>query len=63
LRFLFVLKIFIDIKRISYFLVKVILAVVVFLFLNYNRYIYYRVGLTIHYGHVFLYSFSIVFLL
>jgi len=39
------------------------LAVVVFLFLNYNSYIYYRVGLTINYGYVFIYSFSIVFLL
>lgn len=59
----FVIKIFIEIKSISYFLIKVMLAVVVFLFLNYNSYIYYRVGLTINYGHVFLYSFSIVFLL
>lgn len=39
------------------------LAVVVFLFLNYNRYIYYRVGLTINYGYVFLYSFRMVLLL
>jgi hypothetical protein len=59
----FVMKIFIEIKRIRYFLIKIILAVVVFLFLNYNRYIYYRVGLTINYGYVFLYSFSMVFLL
>lgn len=62
-RTLFVMKIFIEIKRISYFLIKVMLAVVVFLFLNYNRYIYYRVGLTINYGYVFIYSFSIVLLL
>ena len=39
------------------------LAVVVFLFLNYNRYVYYRVGLTINYGYVFIYSFAIVLLL
>jgi len=39
------------------------LAVVVFLFLNYNRYIYYSVGLTMNYGYVFLYAFSIVLLL
>lgn len=63
LRMLFVLKIFMEIKRISYFLIKIILAVVVFLFLNYNSYIYYRVGLTINYGYVFIYSFSIVLLL
>jgi len=59
----FVIKIFIEIKSIRYFLIKIILAVVVFLFLNYNSYIYYRVGLTINYGYVFLYSFSIVLLL
>lgn len=59
----FVLKIFIEIKRISYFLVKIILGVVLFLFLNYNRYIYYRVGLTINYGYVFIYAFSLVLVL
>ena len=61
--YLFVIKIFIEIKRISYFLVKLILAVVVFLFLNYNRYIYYRVGVSINYGYVFIYAFRIVVLL
>lgn len=39
------------------------LGVVIFLFLNYNSYMYCRVGLTIHYGYVFLYSFSLVLLL
>jgi F-type H+-transporting ATPase subunit a len=39
------------------------IAVVIFLFLNYNSYVYYRVGLTINYGYVFIYSFSMVFLL
>lgn len=39
------------------------LAIVIFLFLNYNSYIYYRVGLTINYGYVFIYAFSIVLLL
>lgn len=63
LRMYFVIKIFMEIKRIRYFLIKIILAVVVFLFLNYNSYIYYRVGLTINYGYVFIYSFSIVLLL
>lgn len=63
LNMLFVIKIFIEIKSISYFLIKVMLAVVIFLFLNYNSYIYYSVGLTINYGYVFLYSFRIVLLL
>jgi len=63
IRFLFVIKIFIEIKRIRYFLVKLILAVVVFLFLNYNRYVYYRVGLSMNYGYVFIYAFRIVLLL
>jgi len=59
----FVYNIFIEIKSITVFLVKFIRAVVVFLFLNYNRYIYYSVGITITYGYVFIYSISIVFLL
>lgn len=59
----FVIKIFMEIKRIRYFLVKLILGVVVFLFLNYNRYIYYSVGLTINYGYVFIYAFRLVLLL
>lgn len=59
----FVIKIFIEIKRIRVFLIKLILAVVVFLFLNYNRYIYYRVGLTIIYGYVFIYAIFLVFVL
>lgn len=59
----FVYNIFIEIKRISVYLVKFIRSVVVFLFLNYNSYIYYSVGLTITYGYVFIYSLSIVILL
>lgn len=59
----FVIKIFIEIKRIRYFLIKIILAVVIFLFLNYNSYIYYRVGLSINYGYVFIYALRIVLLL
>ncbi len=57
----FILVIFTEIRRISYFLVKLILAIIVFLFLNYNRYIYYRVGLTINYGYVFIYSIIFAF--
>ena len=60
---LFVLNIFIEIKSISYFLVKMILGVVLFLFLNYNSYIYYSVGITINYGYVFIYAFSLVLIL
>jgi len=60
---LFVMKIFIEIKRIRYFLIKLILGMVIFLFLNYNRYIYYSVGLRINYGYVFIYAFSLVVLL
>lgn len=63
INFLFVLKIFMEIKTVTYFLIKVILAVVVFLFLNYNRYVYYSVGLTIHYGYVAIYALAIVILL
>jgi len=57
-----VYKIFIDIKSISYFLIKVMLAMVVFLFFNYNSYIYYGVGVTINYGYVFIYALGIVLL-
>jgi len=63
IRMLFVLKIFIEIKSITYFLIKLILGVILFLFLNYNSYIYYRVGLTINYGYVFIYAFCLVLVL
>lgn len=59
----FVYKIFMEIKRIRVFLVKLIRGIVIFLFLNYNRYIYYRVGLRIHYGYVFLYALCLVIIL
>ena len=59
----FIFKIFIDIKRISVFLVKLIRGILLFLFLNYNRYIYYRVGLTINYGYVFIYALCLVVIL
>lgn len=63
IRIVFIYKIFIEIKRISYFLVKLMFGIVLFLVLNYNSYIYYRVGLTINYGYVFIYAFSLVLLL
>jgi hypothetical protein len=55
-----IIKIFMEIKRVSYFLVKVILGIVLFLFLNYNSYVYYRLGLRIMYGYVFIYAFLLV---
>jgi len=58
----FVINIFMEIKSIRYFLVKIIVGVVIFLFLNYNSYIYYGVGLTINYGYVFIYAFLLVFI-
>jgi len=59
----FIIKVFIEIKSISYFLIKLILAILLFFLLNYNRYIYYSVGLSIYYGYVFIYALCIVFLL
>ncbi len=59
----FIIKIFIEIKSISYFLIKLMLAILLFLLLNYNSYIYYSVGLRINYGYVFIYALCIVFLL
>jgi len=63
INFFFVIKIFIEIKSVSYFLVKIMLSVVLFLFLNYNSYIYYSVGISMNYGYVFIYALIIVFLL
>ena len=60
---LFIYKIFIEIKTIRVFLIKLISGMLIFLFFNYNRYIYYGIGVTITYGHVFLYAFSLVALL
>lgn len=63
MRFRFVYNIFIEIKRIRVFLIKVIAGMVIFLFVNYNRYIYYRVGLRMNYGYVFIYAVLLVFVL
>jgi hypothetical protein len=60
LNIVFVFNIFMEIKRVRVFLVKIISLLVVFLFLNYNRYIYYSVGLRIQYGYVFIYAFLLV---
>jgi len=63
INYLWVYQIFIEIKSISYFLVKIVLGIVLFLFFNYNSYIYYGVGVTINYGFVFIYAFALVFIL
>lgn len=63
IRMLFIYKIFMDIKRIRVFLIKLIVGMLIFLFFNYNRYIYYGVGVTINHGYVFLYAFLLVLLL
>lgn len=62
LHILFVYKIFIELKIINNFFLKLMAGFMVFLFLNYNRYIYYSVGLTMHYGYVFIYAISLVFM-
>lgn len=59
----FVYNIFIEIKRIRYFLIKLMAGIVLFLFLNYRRYVYYRVGLRMNYGYVFIYAFLLVMVL
>lgn len=63
LNYSFVFSIFIEIKFLSYFLVKIILIIIIFLFINYNRYLYFDVGLTMHYGRVFIYAFCLVLFL
>ena len=62
INFEFIYNIFIEIKIISIFFIKLIRGLLLFLFLNYNSYIYYSVGLTINYGYVFIYSFILVLL-
>lgn len=60
INFVFINNIFIEIKVISVFLIKLITGLVLFLLFNYNRYIYYRVGVRINYGYVFIYASSLV---
>lgn len=60
LNIMFLFNIFIELKFVCNFILKLIGGVVVFLFLNYLSYIYYRVGLRIHYGVIFLYAFFLV---
>lgn len=63
LSYYYIWKIFIEIKFIRYFLLKLIIAMIIFLLLNYNSYIYYRIGLTINYGYVFIYAILLVIIL
>ena len=63
INFNFIYKIFIEIKSVRTFIIKFISAIILFLLFNYNRYIYYGVGLTMHYGYVFIYAFVIILLL
>ena len=58
--FIFIYNIFIEIKLIRMFLIKLIRGLLVFLFLNYNSYIYFRVGVTINYGYVFVYALCLI---
>nr|YP_003331187.1 ATP synthase F0 subunit 6 [Rotaria rotatoria]ACT21456.1 ATP synthase F0 subunit 6 [Rotaria rotatoria] len=62
LNMVFIFKIFMDIKSVSVFLIKMMSLLVVFLFVNYNSYIYYSVGLSMQYGYVFIYAFLLVFM-
>lgn len=60
INFTFIYSIFIEIKIIRLFLIKLIGALVLFLILNYNSYIYFRVGITINYGYIFIYTVCLV---
>ncbi len=57
-----IFSLFTDIKIVSFFVVKLIACLVVFLVLNYLSYIYYSLGLTIIYGYVLFYALALVFL-
>jgi len=63
INYYFIYQIFIEIKTISYYLVKIKRGILLFLFFNYNSYIYYGVGITINYGYVFIYALALVILL
>ena len=56
----FINNIFIEIKIIRVFLIKLMRGLVLFLLFNYNSYIYFRVGISINYGYVFIYAFCLV---
>lgn len=56
----FIFNIFSEIKINVYFLLKLIRIIIVFLFLNYLSYVYRRLGLTMGYGVVLLFSLRLV---
>lgn len=58
--FVFIYNIFVEIKLIRVFLLKLIIGLMLFLIFNYNSYVYFRVGIRIHYGYVFIYAFMLV---
>ena len=60
INFEFIYSIFIEIKVISVFIIKLIIRLVLFLAFNYNRYIYYSVGIRMNYGYVFIYAFRLI---
>jgi len=60
LNVVFIYKIFIEIKVISGFFIKMTLGIVIFLIFNYNSYIYYSLGVRIRYGVVFSYALGLV---
>lgn len=60
INFSFVYNIFIEIKIIRVFLVKLIIGLMLFLIFNYNSYVYFSVGVSINYGYVFIYSLILV---
>lgn len=55
-----IFDIFMEIKLVSFFFIKLIRVMILFLFVNYLRYIYYRVGLRIKYGEVLMYALLLV---
>lgn len=49
-----VYRVFLELKLVTYWVLKIIAGFIVFLLLNYNRYLYFRVGLTMYYGEVLI---------
>ena len=60
INFEFIYNIFMEIKIIRVFLIKLIIGLMLFLIFNYNSYVYLRVGVRINYGYVFIYAFRLV---
>ena len=60
INFQIVYRVFVEIKFISFFLVKLRFVFVLFLFLNYMGYVYGVVRMSMFYGQVFICSFGLV---